>query len=110
VPRIDGSTWLEGTHIPGTGMSRWRVAVAEIVRPPPPEPENAKVVLEYRAMHEEIQRRWREESREGLQYLGVFTLGQLALWVVGGVVARGWVGAGGGGADEQPRRGGQASA
>jgi hypothetical protein len=80
---------LEGTHIPGSGMSRWKVVVAEVVRPPQPEPENAEVALEYRAMHEQIQRRWREESREGLQYLGVFTLEQIALWVVGGVVARG---------------------
>jgi hypothetical protein len=80
---------LEGTHIAGTGRSRWKVVAAEVVRPPPPEPENAEVALEYRAMHEEIQRRWREESREGLHYIGAFTLEQLALWIIGGVVVRG---------------------
>jgi hypothetical protein len=80
---------LEGAHIAGTGLARWKVVAAEVVRPPPPRPENAEVALEYQAMHEEIQRRWREETREGLQYMGVFTLEHLALWVVGGAVVRG---------------------
>jgi hypothetical protein len=40
-------------------------------------------------MHEQIQRQWREETREGFQQMGGYTLEQLALWVVGGLAARG---------------------
>ncbi len=79
----------EGEHIAGSGRSRWRVVAAQVVRPPPPTPENREVALEYRAMHEQIQRQWREETRESFLHMGVFTAEQVALWVVGGWVARG---------------------
>jgi hypothetical protein len=80
---------LEGTNAAGAGVSNWRVVAAEVIRPPPPAPENAEVVAEYRAMHERIQRQWREETREGFQEMGVYGLEQIALWMVGGVVSRG---------------------
>ncbi len=79
----------EGAHIAGSGLSRWKIVAAEVVRPPPPAPENAEVALAYRAMHEQIQREWREQTRESFHQMGVFTAEQVALWVVGGVVARG---------------------
>ena len=80
---------LEGTNTAGARVSNWRVVAAEVIRPPPPAPENAPEVAEYRAMHEQIQRQWREETREGFQEMGVYSLEQIALWVVGGLAARG---------------------
>jgi len=80
---------LEGVSATGARGSHWRVVAAEVIRPLPPAPENAEAVAEYRAMHEQIQRQWREETREGFQQMGLFTLEQMALWVVGGLAARG---------------------
>jgi hypothetical protein len=79
----------EGAHIAGSGLSRWKIVAAEVVRPPPPKPEDAEVVLAYRAMHEQIQREWREQTREEFQQMAVFTAEQVALFVVGGLAARG---------------------
>jgi hypothetical protein len=79
----------EGEHVAGTGPSHWKLVGAEVVRPPPPVPQNAEVVLEYRAMHEQIQRQWRQETRESFQTMGLFSAEQVALWVVGGLAARG---------------------
>ncbi|MBN1205125.1 MAG: hypothetical protein JXB05_09400 [Myxococcaceae bacterium] len=87
-PRKVRMEW-EGTHIAGSGLSRWKIVAAEVVRPPPPAPENAEVALAYRAMHEQIQREWREQTREGFQQMGVFSAEQVALFVVGGLAARG---------------------
>jgi hypothetical protein len=80
---------LEGASVVGARRSHWQVVAAEVIRPPPPAPENAEAVAEYRKMHEQIQRQWREETREGFQQMGLFSLEQIALWVVGGLVARG---------------------
>jgi hypothetical protein len=80
---------LEGTSAAGARVSHWKVVAAEVIRPPPPASENAAEVAEYRAMHEQIQRQWREETREGFQQMGLYSLEQIALWVVGGLVARG---------------------
>ncbi|HLL04792.1 MAG TPA: hypothetical protein VK539_29675 [Myxococcaceae bacterium] len=80
---------LEGTNTAGARVAHWRVVEAEVIRPPPPAPEQAQEVAEYRAMHEQIQRQWREETREGFQQMGGYTLEHLALWVVGGLAARG---------------------
>ncbi len=80
---------LEGTNTVGASVSHWRVAAAEVIRPPSPAPENAEAVAEYRAMHEQIQRQWREETREGFQQMGLYSLEQIALWVVGGLAAKG---------------------
>ena len=80
---------LEGTNTAGARVAHWRVVEAEVIRPPPPAPEQAQEVAEYRAMHEQIQRQWREETREGFQQMGIYTLEQMALWVVGGLAARG---------------------
>jgi len=87
-PRKVRMEW-EGTHIAGTGLSRWRIVAAEVVRPPPPAPENAEVALEYRAMHEQIQRQWREQTRETFQYAGLWSAEQVAVFMVAGWAARG---------------------
>jgi hypothetical protein len=80
--------WV-GEHVAGSGLSRWKIVSAEVVRPPPPKPDDAEVVLAYRAMHEQIQREWREQTRENFQQMAVFTAEQVALFVVGGLAARG---------------------
>lgn len=87
-PRKVRMEW-EGAHIAGTGKSRWKLLAAEVVRPPPPAPQNAEVALEYRAMHEQILRDWREQTRDSFQAAGIFTVEQLALWFVGEWMARG---------------------
>ncbi|HEX8701926.1 MAG TPA: hypothetical protein VF815_24065, partial [Myxococcaceae bacterium] len=80
---------LEGASAVGARGSRWRVVAAEVIRPPPPAPENADAVVAYRKMHEQIQRQWREETREGFHQMGLYSLEQIALWVIGGLAARG---------------------
>jgi hypothetical protein len=80
---------LEGASSPGARLSHWRVVAAEVIRPPPPAPENAEVVAEYRQMHEQIQRQWREETRESFQQMGLYGVEQITLWLVAGVFARG---------------------
>jgi hypothetical protein len=87
-PRKVRMEW-EGEHIAGSGQSRWKIVSAEVVRPPPPTPENAEVVLAYRAMHEQIQREWREQTQESFKQMALFTGEQMALFVVGGLAARG---------------------
>ena len=87
-PRKVRMEW-EGAHIAGSGLSRWKIVAAEVVRPPSPMPENAEVVLAYRALHEQILREWREQAREGFQQMALFTAEQVALLVVAGVAARG---------------------
>jgi hypothetical protein len=44
---------------------------------------------EYRALHEDILRRWREGVREGAELLAHYSLEEMSLWCVGGVLARG---------------------
>ena len=87
-PRKVRMEW-EGTHVAGSGLSRWKIVAAEVVRPPPPAPENAEVALEYRAMHEQIQRQWREQTRETFEAAGLWSAEQVALFVVAGWAARG---------------------
>jgi len=87
-PRKVRIEW-EGEHIAGSGLSRWKIVSAEVVRAPPLKPENAEVVLAYRAMHEQILREWREQTREDFQQMAVFGAEQVALLVVAGVAARG---------------------
>ncbi len=87
-PRKVRMEW-EGEHIGGSGLSRWKIAAAEVVRPPPLTPENAEVVLAYRAMHEQIQREWREQTQENFKEMAIFSAEQVALFIVGGLAARG---------------------
>lgn len=87
-PRKVRMEW-EGTHVAGSGLSRWKIVAAQVVSPPPPAPENAEVALEYRAMHEQIQRQWREQTREAFEAAGLWSAEQVALFVVAGWAVRG---------------------
>jgi hypothetical protein len=67
---------------------------AAVVHLPPPPAMNAEFVAEYRALHEDILRRWREETQEGAQWVARQGVEELALWYVGGVLVKGvgWLG------------------
>ncbi|TQF14002.1 hypothetical protein FJV41_20955 [Myxococcus llanfairpwllgwyngyllgogerychwyrndrobwllllantysiliogogogochensis] len=72
--RGEGDGWVESARVvgfvPSTGL----------------EPE---VAAEYRAMHEDIVRRWREGVVEGFTWLAQRGVQELALWYVGAVAIRG---------------------
>ncbi|WP_224250047.1 hypothetical protein [Hyalangium gracile] len=63
-------------------------------RPLPPVELDAGFVAEYRAMHEDIFRRWREESKAGAEWVARRGAEELALWYAGGITLRGlgWLG------------------
>jgi hypothetical protein len=65
------------------------VVEASVERPPPPRESNAAFVAEYRALHEFILRRWREETREGAEWVARQGAEEVALWYVGGVFFKG---------------------
>lgn len=79
-----------GAH--GTGG--W-VEEARVMRLPPPPELTAEFVAEYRMMHEDILRRWREETKAAAEWVAREGAEELALWYVGGIVTKGlgWLGA-----------------
>ena len=69
---------------------RWRVVTAATVRPEAGEPqEQGTSFAEYRLLHEEIMRRWREEVHDSAVLAASFTAEQVAWWIVGAWAARG---------------------
>jgi hypothetical protein len=70
------------------GAHGW-VVEASVERPPPPRKSDAAFVAEYRALHEFILRRWREETREGAEWVARQGAEEVALWYVGGVFFKG---------------------
>lgn len=78
----------------GARRSSGWVEEAGVIRPPSPLVINAEFVAEYRALHEDILRRWREEAKEGAQWVARRGAEELALWYAGGIIARGvgWLG------------------
>jgi len=81
---------LEGDA--SSGVTKWRVREAATDRgPPPPMPDEAAVIVaDYHRMHEEIIRRWREGVKDAAIYAGMMGAEQLAFWLIGGVVAKGF--------------------
>ncbi|HEX8700264.1 MAG TPA: hypothetical protein VF815_15565 [Myxococcaceae bacterium] len=79
---------------PGARHARGWVEEASIERPLPSHELDATLIAEYRAMHEDILRRWREEAKEGATWVAHKGAEELVLWYAGGVVARGfgWLG------------------
>ncbi|MFY2563918.1 hypothetical protein ACN469_40385 [Corallococcus terminator] len=65
------------------------VESARVVGIAPPMGLEPEVAAEYRAMHEDIVRRWREGVVEGFTWLAQRGVEELALWYVGAVAIRG---------------------
>ena len=61
----------------------------QVVRPPPQPETNAAFIAEYRAMHESILWRWRQEVKEGAEWVARRGVEELALWYAGGVLLKG---------------------
>lgn len=80
---------------PGARQAHGWVEQAFVERPSFPAELNAEFVTEYRAMHEDILRRWREESREAGEWVARQGAEELVVWYVGGIAVRGlgWLGA-----------------
>ena len=81
---------LVATRAGGEASPRWRVEGAATERPKGVEAaEPFTTRTDYRLLHEEIFRRWREDLHSAGTLAASFTVEQAALWVVGGWVARG---------------------
>jgi len=84
LARSRGARWMSG-----------RVEVARVVQPPPSPELNAEFVAEYRLMVEDILRRWREDTKEGAEWVARRGVEELALWYAFGILSKGvgWLGA-----------------
>ncbi len=80
---------VRGAHRQGEPWARGHVQEARTLVQGSPMAEDTGFPAEYRAMHEDILRRWREGVREGAELLARYTLEELALWFVGGILTRG---------------------
>ena len=80
---------LSGTHEGRSATSQWRIERAETLRPQPADETVEDVLREYRLLHAEIFHRYREEMVESVVLAGSFTLEQLALCAIGGLVGKG---------------------
>lgn len=80
---------LSGTHEGANATSHWRVERAETLRPAPADEAVEDVLREYRVLHAEIFHRYREEMVDSVKLAGAFTLEQVALCVIGGLVGKG---------------------
>jgi hypothetical protein len=80
---------LSGMHEGTSANSHWTVARAETVRSTPPDEAVEDVLGEYRLLHADILHRYREEMVDSVQLAGSFTLEQVALCVIGGLVGKG---------------------
>ncbi|HYO54624.1 hypothetical protein [Archangium sp.] len=80
---------LSETHEGASTTSHWRVERAETLRPAPPDEAVEDVLREYRQLHADIFHRYREEMVDSVKLAGAFTLEQVALCVIGGLVGKG---------------------
>ncbi|ATB26697.1 hypothetical protein [Melittangium boletus] len=80
---------LSGMHEGGSASPHWRVDEAETLRPAPPDEAVEDVLREYRLMHADIFHRYREEMVDSVMLAGAFTLEQVTLCVIGGLVGKG---------------------
>lgn len=80
---------LSGTHEGMNTTSYWRVTRAETLRPEPADEALEDVLREYRLLHAQIFHRYREEMVDSVELAGSFTLEQVALCAIGGLVGKG---------------------
>jgi len=80
---------LRGEHRAGDPTAHVQVLGARTLHPAPLPDKDPDFAAEYRAMHEDILRRWREGVRDGAELLARYSLEEMALWCVGGMLTRG---------------------
>ncbi|PTL82778.1 hypothetical protein [Vitiosangium sp. GDMCC 1.1324] len=80
---------LSGMHGGTSATSHWRVERAETLRPEPVDEAGEDVLREYRLLHAQIFHHYREEMVDSVKLAGAFTLEQVALCVIGGLVGKG---------------------
>jgi hypothetical protein len=80
---------LAGTHEGRSATSHWWVEGARTLRPESRDEAVEDVLREYRRLHAEIFHRYREEMVDSVTLAGAFTLEQVALCVIGGLVGKG---------------------
>ncbi len=80
---------LRGEHRAGDPTAHVQVLGARTLHPAPLPGKDPDFAAEYRAMHEDILRRWREGVRDGAELLARYSLEEMALWCVGGMLTRG---------------------
>ncbi|MFE8600604.1 hypothetical protein [Archangium violaceum] len=80
---------LSGTHEGASTTSHWWVERAETLRPAPGDEALEDVLREYRQLHADIFHRYREEMVDSVKLAGAFTLEQVALCVISGLVGKG---------------------
>ncbi|HYO58915.1 hypothetical protein [Archangium sp.] len=79
---------LSGRHEGASATAHWRVERAETLRPEPADEAVEDVLREYRMLHAGIFHRYREEMVDTVKLAGAFTLEQVALCVIGGLVGK----------------------
>jgi hypothetical protein len=89
VGRRTVSLVVRGEHREGEPTARGQVLEAHTLRPALPPDVEPDFAAEYRTMHEDILRRWREGVRQGTKLLAGYALEEMALWYVGGILTRG---------------------
>jgi hypothetical protein len=80
---------LRGEHREGEPTARGLVTEARTLHPTQRLEVDPDFAAEYRAMHEDILRRWREGVREGAELLARYSAEEAAIWLVGGMLTRG---------------------
>jgi hypothetical protein len=80
---------LSGTHEGSNPTAHWRVEGARTPRAAPADEALEDVLREYRQLHADIFHRYREEMVDSVRMAGAFTLEQVALGVIGGMVGKG---------------------
>jgi hypothetical protein len=80
---------LRGETREGEESAHGLVTEARTLHSIPESNVDPDFAAEYRALHEDILRRWREGVHEGAELLAHYSLEEMSLWFVGGVLARG---------------------
>jgi hypothetical protein len=80
---------LSGKHEGRSATAQWRVERAEPLRRAPADEAVEDVLREYRQVHAQIFHSYREEMVDAVKLAGAFTLEQVALCVIGGLVGKG---------------------
>jgi hypothetical protein len=79
---------VRAEHRRGEMRAEGKVEDSRVLRPQEPPEMDEDFAKAYRAMHEEVLRRWRVELKEGALWVVTAGAEELALWYVGGILSR----------------------